>query len=74
MPIFEYQCDDCGSQFEKLVGRASQRLDVACPACGENHVTQQYSTFAPRANGGAKEAQPTCASGMCATPGLCGRN
>jgi putative FmdB family regulatory protein len=74
MPLYEYQCNDCGSQFEKLVRGASQRPEVACPTCGESHVTQQYSTFAPRANGMAREAAPSCPSGRCATPGLCGRN
>ena len=38
MPIFEYLCDDCGTEFEKLVrNRAS--TDVLCPSCGESHVT-----------------------------------
>lgn len=74
MPLYEYQCDDCGNHFEKLILRASQRPQVDCPACGKDHVTQQYSTFSPRGNGVAKEAAPSCPSGMCATPGLCGRN
>jgi len=47
---------------------------VACPACGQDHTTIQYSTFAPRANGTSKDSLPSCASGMCQTPGLCGRN
>jgi putative FmdB family regulatory protein len=71
MPIFEYLCDDCGTKFEKLVrNRAS--TDVLCPSCGESHVTTQLSTFA--AHGSSQEALPSCASGMCQTPGLCGRN
>ncbi len=77
MPIFEYLCDDCGTKFEKLVRRASENSAV-CPSCGESHVSQQYSTFAPHANGSPKssmqESMGSCPSGMCATPGLCGRN
>jgi len=73
MPIFEFACEDCGTQFEKLM-RASQRDDVLCPSCGESHVTQQVSTFAARANGISRDSAPSCPSGMCATPGLCGRN
>ena len=71
MPIFEYLCEDCGSKFEKLV-RGSD--GVACPSCGQKHLQQQFSTFAAHANGAPKEAMPSCPSGMCATPGLCGRN
>lgn len=75
MPLFEYRCDDCGSQFEKLVRRAADAEDVRCPQCGEAHVTTQLSTFAAHA-GGAPANQPRggCPAGMCATPGLCGRN
>jgi putative FmdB family regulatory protein len=74
MPIYEYLCDDCGTQFEKLVLRSSQKGEVECPSCGETHVTAQLSTFAAHANGSPKEAMPACPSGMCATPGLCSRN
>ena len=74
MPIFEYKCDDCGTAFEKLV-RNGASTAVLCPSCGQDHLSQQYSTFAARANGKSEEASlPTCPSGMCQTPGLCGRN
>jgi putative FmdB family regulatory protein len=74
MPIFEYTCEDCGTAFEKLV-RGSSENGVACPSCGEHHVTKQWSTFAARAQSESPAAaMPSCASGMCQTPGLCGRN
>jgi putative FmdB family regulatory protein len=70
MPIFEYLCDGCGTKFEKLVRRSDGA--TLCPSCGDSHLTTQYSTFAARANGVAKE--PSCPSGMCQNPGMCGRN
>lgn len=73
MPIYEYLCDDCGTGFEKLVRSSQTAADVACPSCGELHVTQRLSTFAAH-SGGSKDEMPSCPSGMCATPGLCGRN
>jgi putative FmdB family regulatory protein len=74
MPIFEYRCEDCGSSFEKLVRRAGDAVE--CPSCGKDHLKQQLSTFAAHANGRPQAApQPGgCSSGMCPTPGLCGRN
>ncbi len=74
MPIFEYRCDDCGSQFEKLVRNGKAEVD--CPKCGQAHVTQQLSVFAAHANGKPQAApmQGGCPAGMCQTPGLCGRN
>jgi putative FmdB family regulatory protein len=73
MPIFEYLCDGCGTKFEKLVRRSEDA--TLCPSCGDTHVTTQYSTFAARANGAAKEpSMGSCPSGMCQNPGFCGRN
>jgi putative FmdB family regulatory protein len=77
MPIFEYLCEDCGNKFEKLVRRAASENDangLHCPSCGQEHLKQQFSTFAAHANGAPKETMPSCASGMCRTPDLCGRN
>lgn len=75
MPIFEYKCQDCGSKFEKLVRRAAEAGEVACPSCGEKHLTQELSTFAAHANGASKSADmPVCPSGRCSNPGMCGMN
>ena len=73
MPIYEYKCESCGDRFEKLVRRADDTEGLACPACGEAHLSQQYSTFAPRA-GAAKQETGGCPAGMCGNPGMCGRN
>ena len=80
MPIYEYRCDGCGKQFEKLV-RASSPA-VACPGCGGAKLEQQYSTFAAQMGGGAGASQGCapaqaaggCGSGMCGMPGFCSKN
>jgi putative FmdB family regulatory protein len=74
MPIYEYQCEECGNKFEKLVRRAAEAADMGCPSCGQKHVTQQFSTFAARANGSQSQSLPACPGGMCRTPDVCGRN
>jgi putative FmdB family regulatory protein len=76
MPIYEYICDDCGTKFEKLVRNGNT---VACPGCGESHLSPTLSTFAAHSSSGssgkAKAAGfPSCAGGMCQTPDICGRN
>ena len=72
MPIYEYKCEDCGTKFEKLVRGGTA---VECPSCGQDHLKQEYSTFAARANGSQQEAaMPSCPSGMCSNPGFCSRN
>lgn len=79
MPIFEYACDDCGTKFEKLIRRAAETESVNCPACGQDHLTTQYSTFSARA-AASKASSPAsacgegnCGSGFCGT-GMCGMN
>jgi putative FmdB family regulatory protein len=81
MPIYEYLCQDCGNRFEKLVRRPvpdhADVLEAGCPSCGRKHLQQEYSTFAARATDGSSASAPMgggCPSGMCQTPGRCGRN
>jgi putative FmdB family regulatory protein len=75
MPIYEYQCNDCGAEFEKLVRSAGESAGVECPSCGEKRLTLRLSVFAAH-SGNSKEcpAAPVCPLGMCRNPELCGRN
>ena len=58
-------------------GRASETPDNLwrkCPSCGEKHLQQELSTFAAHANGAPKAEMPSCPSGRCSNPGMCGMN
>jgi len=44
MPIYEYQCSDCGRAFERLV-RGETR--VTCPGCESKRVERRISVPAP---------------------------
>jgi putative FmdB family regulatory protein len=74
MPIYEYRCEDCKKSFEKLVRRTGE--EVACPSCGQKHLTLQLSTFSAHSGGShSKSDAPMCPSGgVCPTPGACGMN
>ena len=83
MPIYEYLCEACGDKFEKLVRRAEDALEAGCPACGEKHLRQEYSTFAARGGASsdsswtpAADRSPSggCGAGGCGMPGMCTRN
>lgn len=42
MPIFEYHCESCQKEFEKLVF-AHDTEKVVCPACLQDKVTKKMS-------------------------------
>jgi putative FmdB family regulatory protein len=43
MPIFEFRCESCGSDFEKLLFKP--RPSVTCTSCGSDSVRRKPSTF-----------------------------
>jgi putative FmdB family regulatory protein len=45
MPMFEFQCHECGKDFERLVF-ASETGKVACPHCGSEQTGRKLSVFA----------------------------
>lgn len=59
MPIFEYICEKCGNQFERLQ-RAEQPEGRGCPKCGSSDIKRQLSSFSSNAGG---SSSGTCFSG-----------
>ncbi len=51
MPLYEFRCDDCEEEFEKLVRSASAVHEVDCPSCGSRKVTKRMSAFAAQVTG-----------------------
>jgi putative FmdB family regulatory protein len=45
MPIYEYTCKDCSTQFEKFVRSMTADAEVQCPNCGGSHVKKGWSVF-----------------------------
>lgn len=39
MPLHDYKCNECGHQFEKLVGKRSPE-PRKCPVCKKNRLTR----------------------------------
>ncbi len=79
MPIFEYTCANCETQFEDLVlGRQDA---AACPNCGSKETTKLMSRCRSKFGGtgndtGLSASQPSsgsgcsgCSGGSCATCG-----
>jgi putative FmdB family regulatory protein len=49
MPIYEYECDGCGNQFEQLV-RGGESAP-ACPRCQSDAVRRLHSLFGVSSEG-----------------------
>lgn len=47
MPVYEFQCQDCGKKFEIVATLAEKEagLDPACPKCGRLRARQVFSRF-----------------------------
>jgi len=70
MPIFEYHCQNCRDDFEKIVFNA--RAEVKCPHCQSKKVKKKVSAFsfksgakfvAASSSGGCS----SCSSHHCST-------
>lgn len=47
MPIYEYQCADCGNTFEKLVRFSDLKADSPeCPGCQSENTRKRLSVTA----------------------------
>jgi len=71
VPLYEYECLDCKSRFEKLI--YNKETEVVCADCGSPKVSQLLSVFSVGAAQGPKAAEPgPCASCGAAQRGMCG--
>ena len=46
MPLYEFECRACGTEFEKLVLKAADAKSVKCPSCESEEVEEKISSFA----------------------------
>ncbi|MBI4825333.1 MAG: zinc ribbon domain-containing protein [Nitrospirae bacterium] len=58
MPIYEYRCNECGEEFEKLV--MGKDAAISCPKCDSKDVTKKLSVFG--LSGSEKQAPSGCTS------------
>jgi len=73
VPMYEYECRECGSRFEKLVFRQGEK--VACLQCGSSDLNQLLSVFAVAGGTETASIEPgPCGSCGAATRGSCGMN
>jgi len=61
MPIYEYQCQECGEKFEKLVRLSTSTSEIECPKCGRWKVEKLISVFSARTSRVTAASASACA-------------
>ena len=59
MPLYEYNCKDCGERFEHLVRGNMDPEANRCPRCRSPRVARAFSTFATPGTR-SNDATPAC--------------
>ena len=68
MPIYEFDCQDCGDSFESLVMSFTKIDGVTCPECKSANIQKKISTFAVKGDLGSSSSFSTSAA-ACAPGG-----
>lgn len=66
MPIYEYHCDHCQQDFEKLVSFSEANREPVCPICQSQQTRKKISKVAGFNQGSAGSA---VYSGSCGSSG-----
>ena len=67
MPIYEYDCKNCGDSFDKLVRNTATATQVTCPACSSDEVKKRLSLFSSKMAGSVRA--PAGSAANCAPGG-----
>ena len=67
MPLYEYQCSDCGDEFEKVVRFSEADQNPPCPSCQSRNTIKKISVFASL--GSSLSGTSVSASSSCGSSG-----
>ena len=45
MPVYDYLCNDCHKEFEKVLTLNEHEKQITCPHCGSKNVEQEAKAF-----------------------------
>lgn len=72
MPMYEFICAECESEFEKIVASVDAAASVDCPECSSKKVHKKLSLFGVGATKGAYNPGSSYTSGFTGGGGCCG--
>jgi len=71
MPIYEYQCTQCGERFEVRQAIGDDGSKLSCPKCNSPNPRRLLSSFFSPGSSTtdfSEASYPTCTSGTCGLP------
>ncbi|MEN6482564.1 MAG: zinc ribbon domain-containing protein [Anaerolineaceae bacterium] len=73
MPIYEYQCQDCGNKFEALRSMSLADSEIHCKNCSSTNTRRLLSLFCSQSSSGSSSGSSnscgSCAGGNCSSCG-----
>jgi putative FmdB family regulatory protein len=73
MPIYEYQCIECGQKFEVRQSMGEDGSKLNCPKCHARNPKRLLSLFFSPASSTPESSDmscPTCTTGTCGLPSM----
>ena len=67
MPLYEYECKECGCEFERMVRFSEADQNPACPTCQSQATRKKISVFASL--GGSAGTSSTPSNSSCGSSG-----
>ncbi|HEX74300.1 MAG TPA: zinc ribbon domain-containing protein [Dehalococcoidia bacterium] len=71
MPIYEYQCTQCGGKFEVRQSIGEDGSQLNCPECNAKNPKRLLSSFFSPSSSSSQSSGiscPTCSTGTCGLP------
>ncbi|MBC7225305.1 MAG: zinc ribbon domain-containing protein [Anaerolineae bacterium] len=65
MPIYEYRCAECGTEFQELRPMAQADAPIRCPHCGSQDTQRVLSLFAAHSRSSSGETVSVGGSSGC---------
>jgi len=68
MPIYEYQCSQCGQKFEVRQSMGEDGSKLSCPKCSAQNPRRLLSSFFSPGSSSSELSEtsyPSCSSGVC---------
>jgi len=62
MPMYEFECPQCGNTFERLKPMSAMDEEEACPCCGNPRAQRTISSFATGKGSGSSPSSAGCGS------------